>query len=137
MLSKPNAGMHAVDTNVVIRFMTADDPEQAQKARTLFGREPVFLSRTVLLEVEWVLRGVYRMPVAKIVPALRALAGLPGVTVENAQLVAEAMDWADAGMDFADALTLASSAECEDFLTFDPRFRRRAQRLGGIPVSSP
>lgn len=129
--------MHAVDTSVIIRFLTADDPVQAQKARVLFGRGSIFVARTVLLETEWVLRGVYRMPVNKIMSALRALAGLPGVTVENPQLVAKAMDWADAGMDFADALNLAAAGECEAFVTFDTRFRRRVQRLGAISVLTP
>jgi predicted nucleic-acid-binding protein len=129
--------MRAVDTNIIVRFLVADDPAQAQKACNLFGQEPLFVARTVLLEVEWVLRGVYGMPAAEIIPALRALAGVPGVSVENASLVAKAMDWAEAGMDFADALHLAAAGECTGFLTFDRRFRRTERRLGGIPVSAP
>lgn len=129
--------MHGVDTNVIVRYLTGDDPAQAAKARAVIGRKPVFLPRTVLLEVEWVLRGVYELPSAQVIPALRALAGLPGVSVEDAGLVARAMDWAEAGMDFADALHLAAAAECEGFLTFDRRFARSGTRLGGIPVTAP
>ena len=129
--------MRAVDTNIIVRYLTADDPAQAQKVRNLFGREPLFVARTVLLEVEWVLRGVYGMPAEQIIPALRALAGIPGVSVENAPLVAKAMDWAEAGMDFADALHLAAAGECEGFLTFDKRLSRTGKRLGSIPVMAP
>ena len=129
--------MRAVDTNIIIRFLTGDDPQQADKARTIIGHEPVFVPRTVLLEVEWVLRGVYEFPAHRIIPALRALAGLPGVSVEDAPLVAKALDWAEGGMEFADALHLAAAAECDGFLTFDTRLARSAARLGCIPVTMP
>ena len=129
--------MHGVDTTVIVRYLTGDDPQQADKARTVIGQKPVFVSRTVLLAVEWVLRGVYDLPSERIIPALRALAGLPGVSVEDAGLVAKALDWAEAGMDFADALHLAAAAECESFLTFDKRFVRSGKRLSGIPITAP
>ncbi len=129
--------MRAVDTNVIVRYLTGDDPKQAEKARATIGQEPVFVATTVLLEVEWVLRGVYGLPFEQIVPALRALAGLPGVTVEAASLAAKAMDWAEAGLDFADALHLAAAAGCESFLTFDKRLVRSGTRLSGVPVAAP
>ena len=44
--------MHAVDTNVIVRYLTGDDPVQADKARAIIGQEPVFVPRTVVLEVE-------------------------------------------------------------------------------------
>lgn len=129
--------MHAVDTNVIIRYVTGDDAEQAIRARAVLGHGPVFVSKTVLLEAEWVLRRGYDLPAAQVTRALRAVAGLPGVSVEDAPLVARAMDWAEDGMDFADALHLAAAAECESFLTFDRRFARAATRLGAIPVAAP
>ena len=129
--------MHGVDTNVIVRYLTGDDPQQADKARAVIGQTPVFVPRTVLLEAEWVLRGVYDMPSKRVIPALRALAGLPGVSVEDAGLVAKALDWAEAGMDFADALHLAAAVGCEGFLTFDKRFARSGKRLSGIPIAAP
>lgn len=129
--------MRAIDTNIIVRYLTGDDPKQADKARGLIGQEPIFVPRTVLLEVEWVLRGVYDLPSEQIIPAFRALAGLPSVSVEDASLVAKAMDWAEAGMDFADALHLAAAAECDGFLTFDKRFARSGARLVGIPITAP
>lgn len=129
--------MRAADTNVIVRYLMGDDPAQADKARAIIGQEPVFVPRTVVLEVEWVLRSVYEMPIGRIIPALRALAGLPGVSVEDAPMVAKAMGWAEGGMDFADALHLAAAAGCDGFLTFDRRFARSAARLGGVPVTVP
>ncbi len=131
---KPSGAMRAIDTNVIVRYLTGDDPAQADKARAVIGHEPVLVPRTVVLEVEWVLRGVYNMPTSRVISALRALAGLPGVSVEDAPMVARAMDWAEGGMDFADALHLAAAAWCKDFLTFDKRFARFGTRLGGTPI---
>jgi predicted nucleic-acid-binding protein len=134
---KPNADMHAVDTNIIVRYLVGDDPAQADKARHIIGHVPVFIPRTVVLEAEWVLRGVYELPTDQVIHSLRALAGLPDVSVEDAPMVARAMDWAEAGMDFADALHLAASAECSSFLTFDKRFVRVGTRLGQIQVKVP
>ena len=129
--------MHGVDTDVIIRYLTGDDPAQAARACGVIGQTPIFVSKTVLLETEWVLRGTYGRPSEQIIPALRAFAGLPGVSVEDAGLVAKAMDWAEVAMDFADALHLAAAAKCERFLTFDKRFARSETRLSGIPVTAP
>lgn len=128
--------MRAVDTNVIIRYLMGDDPEQTEKAREVIGKEAVFVPRTVVLEVEWVLRGVYGLKVAQVIPALRRVAGLPGVSVEDAPIVAKAMDWTEAGLDFADALHLAAAGECEGFVTFDKRFARAGSRVNSIPLKA-
>ncbi|ARW15965.1 type II toxin-antitoxin system VapC family toxin [Komagataeibacter europaeus] len=129
--------MRAVDTNIIVRYLTGDDPKQAEKARAVVNGELVFVPRTVVLETEWVLRGVYDMPKNRVIPALRAFAGLPTVTVEDATLVAQAFDWAEAGMDFADALHLAAAKSCSGFATFDRRFMRAATKVGTLSVSAP
>ena len=52
--------MIAVDTNVIVRFLTEDDKSQYQKSVSLFRRHDIFISTTVLQETEWVLRYSYR-----------------------------------------------------------------------------
>jgi hypothetical protein len=42
----------------VVRFLTGDEPAQAERARSIFEREAVLLLKTVMLETEWVLRRV-------------------------------------------------------------------------------
>ena len=123
--------MRAVDTNVVVRYLTGDDREQSARARSVIDAGNVFVSTTVLLESEWVLRSVYRFDRSTVASALRALAGLPGLSVESPGLLAEALDRAEAGMDFADALHLGAAARCDALLTFDARFIEQA---GGMPV---
>ncbi len=119
--------MRAIDTNVVVRYLTGDDPEQAARARNVIETGNVFVSTTVLLECEWVLRSVYGLAAEDAAAALRAFSGLPGVTVESPNLLVEALDRAAKGMDFADALHLGAAAHCEAMLTFDRGFLRTAR----------
>ena len=123
--------MRAVDTNVVVRYLTGDHPEQAAKARAVVDGETVFASTTVMLESEWVLRSVYGFDGTEVAAALRSFSGLPNVSVESPVLLAETLDRAEKGMDFADALHLGAATRCEAMLTFDRRFIEMA---GEAPV---
>jgi predicted nucleic-acid-binding protein len=129
--------MLAVDSNIIVRYLTGDDPDQSARAKALVERGDLFVSTTVLLETEWVLRTVYGYRAADLVEALRALAGLPGVMVEAPSQVAAAFDLASRGMDFADALHLSKAGNCEAFVTFDRRFTSLARRLATIEVRAP
>ena len=122
--------MRAVDTNVVVRFLAGDDPDQSPMARALVEAGDLFVTLTVMLEAEWVLRSVYDHTGQQVAAALRSFAGLPGVTVEEPERLAAALDRAEAGMDFADALHLGGTAGCTAFLTFDRRFVKAARVMG-------
>jgi predicted nucleic acid-binding protein len=127
----------AVDTNVVVRYLTADHPGQSARARTLIERAEVFIATTVLLETEWVLRSVYDHGAAEIVRAFRAFAGLPNVALEDPALADTALNWLEHGLDFADALHLAKARDCEALISFDRSLARAARRIGGSPVRAP
>ena len=118
--------MRAIDTNVLVRFLTKDDPEQYAKARALIEGGDVFVATTVLLEAEWVLRSGYEYARSEIINALRSFGGLPGVTLQSPDVTAQALAWAETGMDFADALHLASSSPYGSFHTFDARLIKAA-----------
>ena len=126
--------MLAVDTNVIVRYLTADHPEQFAKASALVQGEDVYVCSTVLLETEWVLRRGYRFSRDRISAALTAFAGLPRVTLEDAALAAKALEWMRSGLDFADALHLAKAAGCEAFVSFDQRFAAVANALSEVKV---
>ncbi len=119
--------MRAIDTNVVVRYLSGDQPEQAARARTAIDSGHVFVSTTVLLESDWVLRSVYGFSGEEVATALRAFAGLPSVSVDSPTLIAEALDRAEEGMDFGDALHLGADSHCETMLTFDRRFIEMAK----------
>lgn len=126
--------MLAIDTNLLVRIVANDDPEQVKRATGLFEVEQIFIPKTVWLETEWVLRYAYKLDSGTIVRALRAVAGLPNVTLENPVELALALDWFERGLGFADALHLADSQRAGRFATFDTKFARRAETLTEIEI---
>lgn len=129
--------MRAIDTNIVIRFLVADDRVQAAAARRAIEAGDIFAPTTVLLESEWVLRSAYGFAPRQIVESLRSFAGLPGVTVEEPMRLAQALDWTASGMDFADALHLAAAGDCTAFLSFDTKLAKTAAGRSGVVVEAP
>ena len=129
--------MLAIDTNLVVRYLTADHPEQSAQAKALIDGTDVFVCTTVLLETEWVLRSAYGFAASRLVPAMRGFAGLPHVALEDPALIARALDWMERGMDFADALHLGAADHCEAFATFDTDFVKAAKKTNAGNVRSP
>ena len=83
----------------------------------------MFIPKTVVLELEWVLRYVADQPESKVI-------ALPGITVEDRDEIEAALSHCRNGIDFADALHLAASSACSELLTFDDRgYARRAKKL--------
>jgi len=122
--------MVAVGTNVIVRFLTRDDEAQYQKAYRIFAEsEQLFIPTTVILETEWVLRFSYRFPSDRIGYALSGLLGLNNVITENKAAVLSALACHQQGMDFADALHLASSLSAKEFVSFDKRLINKAIAL--------
>src|SRR5947209_12624041 len=126
--------MLAIDTNLIVRYLTGDHPRQSAKARALIDDNDVFVCTTVFLEAEWVLRSVYGYAPAPLARSLAAFAGLARVKLEDATLVAQALDWMEKSMDFADALHLARAEGCEAFVSFDHRFAKTANVLSEVKV---
>ncbi len=129
--------MVAVDTNIIVRFLTLDDELQYQKSLEIFQIQNVFIPDTVILETEWVLRFAYRFKPVEICEALRKLFGLPNVHLNKANLVAQSLQWHEAGLDFADAFHLANSQNHIQFYTFDEKFIKRAKGLTTCEVQQP
>lgn len=128
--------MIAVDTNVIVRLLVADDSAQSSKARALFEREDIWIGTTVLLETAWVLEAVYELPIERVIKGLRAVLGLPNVSTENPAALALALDAAATGLDLADALHLCfAPAAAESFVTFDRRLQRRGSSLRPIVLA--
>jgi predicted nucleic-acid-binding protein len=122
--------MIAIDTNLIIRYLTGDNTEQTERARDVINSKAVFVTVTVALETEWVLRGIYRVPRLEREKMIRGFAGLPTVFFEDATAIAEALDLLVQGMDFADALHLLRARHCETLVTFDRKFIKAAHAAG-------
>lgn len=129
--------MIAIDTNVIVRFLANDHPDQSQRARQVMLAGDVYLSLTVCLETEWVLRSIYNATRQDITDKLTDLAGIVGLTVEDPEILANAIAWFREGMDFADALHLAGASHCTEMLSFDTKFAKAAEHLGTVPVRQP
>ena len=98
----------------------------------------VLVPNTVLLETVWVLRTGYRFDRAAIADGITKLLGLPGVGPEDRVAAGQALAWFALGLDFADALHLASSGRAEAFATFDRALRRKARGIRDtVPVVAP
>jgi predicted nucleic-acid-binding protein len=127
--------MTAVDTNVVVRLLTGDDPKQAAAARSLFAAGPIWIAKTVLLETGWVLRSLYGFEDSAIRDALTRLMGLKNVHTEDESSVANALVLTAHGIELADAMHLSSRPPGAAFASFDQSFVRRAKRAGVAGVS--
>ena len=129
--------MRAVDTNVLVRFFVADDPAQFRRARKVMEAGAIFIPKTVLLETEWVLRHAYGFTAADILRAFGALSGTSEVELEDPDTVLSALAWFAEGIDFADALHMASRGSATEFLTFDKQLDSAARRAGIKGVMQP
>ena len=133
--------MKALDTNVLARFFIDDaDDAQAVKQRpaaVVAMSERAFVSVTVLLEFEWVMRGFYGLPQKEISRVLHALSSIEHLTLEDRGAVMAALDAFDQGLDFADALHLARSSRASEFATFDQRLAKRVKRAVGLAMTLP
>lgn len=126
--------MTAVDTNVLVRFLTDDHPRQSAGARSLFASVPVWISKTVLLETARVLGARYSFEDGAIASAFQKLLGLDNVHVEDEAGVGAALALVAHGIELADALHLGSRPPGSHFISFDRVFVRRAQRAGADHV---
>jgi predicted nucleic-acid-binding protein len=128
--------MVAVDTNVLVRLLTGDDPTQAAVARALFETGPVWIAKTVLLETSWVLQSLYDFNEIAVGEAFKKLLGLRNVQVEDeAAIIAALLLTTGHGLELADAIHLSGRPHGVTFATFDRPFAKRAQRAGAVGVS--
>jgi predicted nucleic-acid-binding protein len=121
--------MKALDTNVLVRFLTGDDPAQSGKVISLFrsaqaSGERFHVCSLVLLELAWVLESLYKYRREEILSAFENMLALPVLSMESPEII-EAFLAAAAGSkaDLSDLLIGVSSKarECEITLTFDKK----------------
>ncbi|HBH72295.1 MAG TPA: VapC toxin family PIN domain ribonuclease [Synechococcales bacterium UBA10510] len=125
----------ALDTNVLVRLLVNDDPLQAQQAAALIDASSAcFVPITVALELEWVLRGAYKLPRDAVIAAFDGLLAICHLHLEQEDLVRRALDWHRQGLDFADALHLARSEGCGALISFDRQLAVLAGQLNLQPA---
>jgi predicted nucleic-acid-binding protein len=131
----------ALDTNVLARYYVQAEQsdeatrQQCEQARALLeSGKPIFVATTVALELEWVLRGFYKLKPGTVADVFTHLLAMPHVQVQDRQALQSACDALVQGFDFADALHHASSRQGDVFVTFDEKgFAKRASAHGWAP----
>lgn len=125
----------AIDTNVLVRGLVVDDAKQSEAAANFLVSGNAFVPITVMLEAEWVLRGVFNISRKEVSRLLNLILDFPAIEVERREVVEQAVECHAKGLDFADALHLFSAPHCDELVTFDNRFQRRAKKVQTrIPV---
>lgn len=125
--------MIAVDTNLIVRLLVADSPDELRDARAVIERHGAWVSRTVLLETAWVLQHRYGHPPETIADTFLGLLTSESFAVEGEHLLVEAIELIRSGMDLADAIHLCfTPAEHLPFYSFDQKFVRIAKQHGKL-----
>jgi predicted nucleic-acid-binding protein len=130
--------MIGLDTNILVRYLTQDDPLQSRRATEIIERRlteetPGFVSIVAMVEMVWVLERAYRLPAHKIAAAVERMLQTDVLVIENEQEVFTAMLALKEGQGaFADSVIagLGARAGCSCTLTFD----RKAARLRGFEL---
>ena len=112
-----------------------DDAEAAKQYPSAVSAlsERSFVSVTVLLEFEWVMRGFYGFAPSDVARAIRALASMEHVSIEDRGAVLVALDAFVQGLDFADALHLARSSRAAAILDLRSALRQTRKGLAITP----
>jgi predicted nucleic-acid-binding protein len=96
--------------------------------------QPLMVCKTVLLELEWMIRGYYESSISEISRVMNHLVSLPQLTVEDRASIVQALSNREAGPELADDLYHARYRDCDSVAWFDDKkFARRARCLGLAP----
>ena len=133
--------MEAVDTNIILRFLVGDNPEQETAARALIDgltpSNPGFICREVIVEVAWVLERSYGFIRTRVAEILMDLTASDSLVVENSDDVAAAAHrYRQGGIGLSDLMIL-SAAEREGARPLHTFDRRLARMQGAALVENP
>ena len=131
--------MIALDTNVLARLVTNDDKVQAKEAADLIDSGvALFVPVTVMLELEWVLRGAYNLDNVAVLRTFEHLLSIRNISFERQANIEQALKYYAQGIDFADALHHSVTVTCTGLASFDKKFEKLAVKAKLKPfVSTP
>ncbi len=126
-----------LDTNVFLRYLTDDLPEQAQAVEQILqraakGKVALRTNALVIAEIVWTLESYYERSRAEIREHVLAIVNTPGLDVENADIITEAAFlYADQNVDFIDAYNACwmKREGLAHVYTFDVKHYRRFEGI--------
>jgi predicted nucleic acid-binding protein len=117
-----------VDTNVLVRHLTGDPPEQAARAtRLLAEAEQLLLADLIVAEVVYVLESFYEVPRPRVAELVRAIIAFPAIGVADESLLLRGLEVYEVHrLDFADAYLVAQAeaAGVDAVVSFDKAIER-------------
>jgi predicted nucleic-acid-binding protein len=131
-----------IDTNLLVRYLTEDDPSKANEVKRLLlkaaqGEIRLLIPSIVIAELVWVLQSFYKLERGEIVPLLNAILQTHGVEVSDKIVVSDAIAiYRDVAVDFIDAwiVAFAKTAAVRAVYTFD---RKHFKGIAGIEMVHP
>ncbi len=137
-----NSARAVIDTNLLVRYLTEDDPSKANDVKRLLlqaaqGEVRLLIPSVVIAELVWVLQSFYKLDRGEIVPLLNAILHTHGVEVSDKTVVSEAIAlFRDGTIDFIDAwiIAFAKTFEVRAVYTFD---RKHFKGVEGIEMMHP
>jgi predicted nucleic-acid-binding protein len=136
------AARAVIDTNLLVRYLTEDDPAKAGEVKRLLvraaeGAVRLLIPSVVIAELVWVLQSFYKLDRGEIVPLLNAIVHTQGMEVGDRPVVSEAIAlFRDGTIDFIDAwiVAYARQAGVRSVYTFD---RKHFKGIDGIEMLHP
>jgi len=126
-----------VDTNILVRHLTGDPPDQAERAtRYLAAADALLLADLILAEVAYVLESYYEVDRPEVARALRAIVGFPAVRVVDEALLLRTIELYEIErLDLAEAYLVASAEQTG--VDVVASFDRAIDRVGTVRRDEP
>ena len=128
--------MISIDTNIAVRAIIGDDPAQTASARQLIEKG-VWISLTVILEIDWVLKSYYRLVAAERAEYISGFLLNRKITAEDKACLFWAIERMRDGADFADMIHIVASRGKDAFVSFEKRLDQFAGADCPVPILRP
>lgn len=126
-----------IDTNLLVRYLTDDDPQKAKAVDTLLDRAckaelKILIPSVVIAELVWVLESFYKMTTDKITELVEAILNTPGVDIQDKWIIKAALKlYGSKGMDLIDAwiIEFARDKGAKRIYTFDKKHFKGTEEI--------
>ena len=121
-----------IDTNILLRYLTGDDPEKYEKCRDIFKRAlekkiVLLTSDMVIAELTWTLSSFYKVPKEEIIEKITIIINTPNLKIPNKKLISETLIlFSQKNIDYIDAYNAVfmKHMSCTQIFSYDKDFDR-------------
>jgi len=139
---KDSKSIVVIDTNLLVRYLTDDDPQKAKAVDTLLNRAnkgelKILIPSVVVAELVWVLESFYKLAAAEITELVEAILNTPGVDIQDKSIIKAALKiYRSKEIDLIDAwiIEFAKARGAKRIYTFD---KKHFKDIREIEIISP